>query len=134
MGFKRVLGCMRDASRGVYRCRAAMGADRSDMLEAFSFPLRYAPDLFHAALMHGTDVHISDAMQDKVASRLPEWYRGLLPRSRSFLLLPLMVGEEALGFIYADHDECDFNVYTKQELDLARTLRSQVLLALRTAR
>jgi HD-like signal output (HDOD) protein len=134
MGFRRVLGCVRDASHGVYRCRAAMGADRSDMLEAFRFPLKYAPDLFHAALEHGTDVHISDALQGKVSARLPDWYRTLLPDSRSFLLLPLVCDGEAMGFIYADRDDCDFNVYTKQELDLARTLRSQVVLALRTAR
>jgi HD-like signal output (HDOD) protein len=129
--FKRVLGCLRDPVRGMYRCRAALGADRADMLARFQFPLEYGPDLFHAALAHQTDVHISDASDDKVAARLPAWHRGLLPATRSFFLLPLVVNKHVVGFIYGDRDECDMNVYTKQELDLARTLRSQVLLALR---
>lgn len=131
MKFKRVLGCLRDPVRGLYRCRAALGADRADMLARFQLPLEYAPDLFHAALAHETDVHISDATDEKVAARLPAWYRGLLPETRSFLLLPLVANKQVIGFLYADRDECDTNVYTKQELDLARTLRSQVLLALR---
>lgn len=131
MKFKRVLGCLRDPVRGLYRCRSALGADRGDMLARFQFPLEYAPDLFHAALAHQTDVHISDARDEKVAARLPQWYRGLLPEARSFFLLPLVVNKHVVGFIYGDRDECDINAYSKQELDLARTLRSQVLLALR---
>ncbi len=131
MKFKRVLGCLRDPVRGLYRCRTALGADRGDMLARFQFPLEYAPDLFHAALAHQTDVHISDARDEKVAARLPQWYRGLLPEARSFFLLPLVVNKHVIGFIYGDRDECDINAYSKQELDLARTLRSQVLLALR---
>ena len=131
MKFKRVLGCLRDPVRGLYRCRTALGADRSEMLSRFQFPLEYAPDLFHAALAHETDVHISDATEEKVLSRLPAWYRGLLPQARSFFLLPLGVNKHVIGFIYGDRDECDANAYSKQELDLARTLRSQVLLALR---
>lgn len=131
MRFKRVLGCLRDPVRNAYRCRTALGAERADMLSRFQFPLTYEADLFHAALAHGTDVHISDATDEKVAARLPAWHRDLLPRTRSFVLLPLLVDKRALGFIYADRDDCDFNAYSKQELDLARTLRSQVLLALR---
>lgn len=131
MKFKRVLGCLRDPVRGLYRCRTALGADRGEMLARFQFPLEYSPDLFHAALAHQTDVHISDARDEKVAARLPQWYRGLLPEARSFFLLPLVVNKHVIGFIYGDRDECDVNAYSKQELDLARTLRSQVLLALR---
>jgi len=134
MKFKRVIGCLRDPGRGLYRCRAALGADRADMLVHFELPFTYSPDLFHAALAHGTDVHISDATEEKVLTRLPGWYRRLLPHARSFVLLPLVANKQTLGFIYADRDECDFNSYTKQELDLARTLRSQVLLALRGVR
>jgi HD-like signal output (HDOD) protein len=131
MKFKRVLGCLRDPVRSLYRCRTALGADRAEMLARFQFPLEYGPDLFHAALAHQTDVHISDASDEKVASRLPAWHRGLLPATRSFFLLPLVVNKHVVGFIYGDRDECDANAYSKQELDLARTLRSQVLLALR---
>jgi HD-like signal output (HDOD) protein len=131
MKFKRVLGCLRDPVRSLYRCRTALGADRADMLARFQFPLEYGPDLFHAALAHQTDVHISDASDEKVSSRLPAWHRGLLPETRSFFLLPLVVNKHVVGFIYGDRDECDANAYSKQELDLARTLRSQVLLALR---
>ena len=131
MKFKRVIGCLRDSGRGLYRCRAALGADRADMLMRFELAFTYSADLFHAALAHGTDVHISDATEEKVLTRLPGWYRRLLPHARSFVLLPLVANKQTLGFIYADRDECDFNSYTKQELDLARTLRSQVLLALR---
>jgi HD-like signal output (HDOD) protein len=131
MRFKRVLGCIRDPVRSLYRCRTALGADRADMLARFQFPLEYGPDLFHAALAHQTDVHISDASDEKVSSRLPAWHRGLLPETRSFVLLPLVVNNHVVGFVYGDRDECDAHAYSKQELDLARTLRSQVLLALR---
>jgi len=131
MKFKRVLGCLRDPVRGMYRCRTALGADRTDMLARFQFPLEYDPDLFHAALAHQTDVHICDAAEEKVAARLPAWYLGLLPSARSFFLLPLVVNKHVVGFIYGDHDECDTRTYTKHELDLVRTLRSQILLALR---
>lgn len=134
MSFKRVLGCLRDPARGLYRCRTALGADRAEMLARFQFPLVYGPDLFHAALAHQTDVHISEASDAKVAARLPAWYRGLLPAAHSFFFLPLVVNKHVVGFIYADRDECDVNEYSKQELDLVRTLRSQVLLALRSVK
>jgi hypothetical protein len=131
MRFKRVLACLRDPVRSLYRCRAALGTDRGEMLANFQFPLHYSPDLFHAALAHGSDVHISNAAEEKIAVKLPGWHRRLLPNTRSFLLLPLVLNKQAVGFIYADSDECDTGVYAKQEIDLARTLRSQVLLALR---
>jgi hypothetical protein len=67
-----------------------------------------------------------------VRSNLPEWFARDFAATRSFLLMPLVVNGKAIGFFYADRTVVDGRGLATDELNLLRTLRNQVVLAMRT--
>ncbi|HTT09845.1 MAG TPA: HDOD domain-containing protein [Burkholderiaceae bacterium] len=127
LGFARTALVMRDAASGLFRTRASFGDPRPN----FSFPASGASHLFVAALAHATDLHIADVSADKVRAALPPWFNRDFAMTRSFVLLPLAVGGRAVGFFYADRPVADPHGLTPEELNLVRSLRNQVLLAMR---
>jgi GAF domain-containing protein len=128
LGYARAAFLLRDPAANLYRTRASFGEPPLKL----SFPAQYAPDLFHAALSHATDLHIADAASPKVVAKLPVWFARELPQSTSFLLMPLTVGERPLGLFFADRPVPDAKGLSSEELNLLRALRSQVVLAIRS--
>ena len=127
LGFARTALVMRDPSSGVFRTRASFGDPRPN----FSFPSTGASHLFVAALAHATDLHIADVTGDKVRAALPPWFARDFALAKSFVLLPLAVAGRAVGFFYADRPVADPRGLSPEELNLVRSLRNQVLLAMR---
>ena len=121
----------RDDAMGAFRPRAAAGADLAALRARVTMPLQYAPDLFHAALAKGADVHIGDTGGDAVRSRLPAWLPAAFPAMRGFLLLPVVIDRRPMGFFYAGHVEAGRPAPDAKQADAIRLLRSQVILALR---
>jgi HD-like signal output (HDOD) protein len=128
LGFARTALAMRDPASGLFRTRASFGNPRP----AFSFATTGANHLFAAALAHATDLHIADVATDKVRVALPPWFVRDFAMAKSFLLLPLAVGGRTLGFFYADRPVVDPRGLSPEELNLVRSLRNQVILAMRT--
>lgn len=128
LGFARTAFAMRDPATGLFRTRAGFGTPRP----AFSFATTGASHLFAAALAHATDLHIADVATDKVRNALPPWFARDFTMAKSFLLLPLAIGGRAVGFFYADRPVVDPRGLTPEELNLVRSLRSQVMLAMRS--
>jgi GAF domain-containing protein len=128
LGFARAALALRDPASGVFRTRASFGAERA----AFAFATAGARDLFAAALAHATDLHIADVATDKVRAALPPWFARDFAQAKSFLLLPLAVAGRSVGFFYADRPVVDARGLSAEELSLVRSLRNQVLLAMRT--
>jgi GAF domain-containing protein len=128
LGFARTAFVMRDPATGLFRTRAGFGNPRP----AFSFATTGANHLFAAALAHATDLHIADVSTDKVRNALPPWFARDFVLARSFLLLPLAIGGRAVGFFYADRPVVDPRGLSAEELNLVRSLRSQVVLAMRS--
>ncbi len=127
LGYARTALVLRDPATGLYRARAALGEPALH----FAFPLHRAPNLFDAALTRATDLHIANARAEKISARLPDWFKRDFASTASFLLLPLTVKSKPVGFFYADRFVADDAGLSAEELNLLRTLRSQVLLAMR---
>lgn len=130
MGFKRVVLCIRDAKAGTMQGRFGFGPEANEFARAFSFPLSFQPDIFHAATSKGVDILISDINDPKIAQRIPDWYRKAVT-ARSFVLFPLNIKGNPVALIYADCDEAEGIHIPEKELSLLRTLRNQAVLAIK---
>lgn len=128
MKFNRTLIFIRDTRLAVMRARFGFGADIEHILPKCSFPLAFAPDVFHVALDKGVDIVIEDANAPKISERIPGWHRQAV-KAQSFLLLPVMLKQQALGLLYADSTQGGGIKIGAEQLGLLRTLRSQVVLA-----
>lgn len=130
MGFSRTLIFIRDAKLNTMRARFGFGAGIERIIPKCVFPLAFAPDVFHVALDKGVDIVIEDTLAPKIISRIPSWHHQAMT-AKSFLLLPVMIKNQAIGLFYADSEHAEGIKINPQQLGLLRTLRSQVVLALK---
>jgi hypothetical protein len=120
---------------GQYRARVSFGQAHARVQEGFTFPLapageKSARDLFYLAMENDADLMISDARSAKIRDLLPAWHKALLPDARSFIVLPLVVGQAQLGLFYADRIQTAPEGVPPDETSLIKALKSQVLAAL----
>lgn len=132
MGYRRTLICLRDLQGG-FRARIPFGDMPRARLQQFAFGGAHGTDLFWSVMLRNVDVHIRDLADPVIQARLPDWYRAACPDARSFVLLPIVFRERPLGFFYGDRAMVDAAGLTAEELALARMLKSQTLIALRSA-
>ena len=128
MGFTRTMIFVRDIRQNAMRARMGFGADVEQILPSCCFPTAFAPDVFHVALEKGVDIVIEDTEAANIVERIPDWHRRAT-NARSFLLLPVMLKNQAIGLLYADSQQARAIHVTPEQLGLLRTLRSQVVLA-----
>ena len=128
--FDNVLICTVDPGNQFLAARIGHGADWARLRTGFRVPLAYNPDVFHAAISKAVDILISDTGADNIRSRIPDWYRRLVT-ARSFLLLPITVGNRCVALIYADRREAPLQL-PPQTLGLIKSLRNQIIMAMRT--
>ena len=131
MGFSRTMIFIRDPRAGSMRARFGFGAGIEKLIPQCVFPLAFEPDVFHVALEKGLDIVIENTLAENVVQRIPPWHRQVL-NARSFLLLPVVLRNQPAGLLYADSDRPDGIRINGEQLDLLRTLRTQVVLAFRT--
>jgi hypothetical protein len=132
MRFQRVLLCMRDLRSGSMCARFGFGVDAESKVPRFRFAMADRQCIFNVALSRDVDVLISDAADPKIAPYVPDWHRRELG-AQTFLLFPLRVREAPVALIYADREAAGSIVVSPKELGLLRTLRNQVLLAIKQA-
>ena len=132
MRFQRVLLCMRDPHSASLCARFGFGVDAESKVPCFRFALADRQCIFNVALSRDVDVLISDATDPKIAPYVPEWHRRQLG-AQTFLLFPLRVRNAPVALIYADREAAGSIVVSPKELGLLRTLRNQVLLAIKQA-
>jgi GAF domain-containing protein len=130
MNFNRILILVRDSKLNAIRARFGFGKDIEKLIPQFSFPLAFAPDVFHVALEKGVDIVIEDVLAANIASKIPEWHQKAVT-AKSFLLLPVMVNNKAIGLFYADTEDAQGMKISTQQLGLLRTLRNQAVLAIK---
>jgi HD-like signal output (HDOD) protein len=128
MGFTRTMIFVRDAKQNAMRARFGFGTDIERVIPKCSFPLAFAPDVFHVAIDKGADIAIENTQAPNIVQRIPEWHRQAM-QPRSFLLLPVMLKNRPLALLYADSERADAAKISAEQLNLLRTLRSQVVLA-----
>lgn len=128
MGFSRTMIFVRDTKQIVMRARFGFGADVERIIPKCSFPLPFAPDVFHVSLDKGVDIAIENTQAPNIVGRIPQWHRQLI-NAKSFLLLPVMLKKQAIALLYADFEGAEGMKISPEQLGLLRTLRSQVVLA-----
>ncbi len=132
MGFSRVLLCLRDAKNNQMVGRFGFGVDAGEVVRGFRFSLGFSADVFHAAVSKGLDIFISDVKDQKIQSRIPEWYTRQVP-AQTFVLFPLMIKGKAVALIYCDRERAGEINIPEKELSLLKTLRNQAVLAIKQA-
>jgi len=104
LGLSRAIAFMRNNERHQYAARMCFGEGAQDLLDKLSFPDADQPDVFHAALANDKMIFIENAHAPAFSSKLPRWWKGALFDARSFMVLPLTVNRNPIGFIYGDWD------------------------------
>lgn len=130
MAFNRTLFIMRDAKTQQMVARHGFGHDIDALLPKFHFTLGHTPDVFHLAVNEGADLLIADIAAANIASKIPHWYRQLVT-TQSFILLPVIVNKKPVGIFYADMEAANSMLVSPKQLSLLRTLRNQLVLAIK---
>ncbi|MCV2421801.1 HDOD domain-containing protein [Paucibacter sp. DJ2R-2] len=132
LNLQRVIVCLRDASHGGSYLKGRMGlGERATVLAPlFDIPLAPPTELFGLLCSKGADTLISDTADPVIAQRLPAWHRQQV-RAGTFVLLPMVAGGQVLGTFYGDRAEAGTLHISERELTLLKTLRNQVVMAMR---
>ncbi len=105
---KNSLGCVRtiafvlDPASGNYKARAGFGESLAGELTALAFEGGFAPDIFHLTLSSKTPIHIENAADVAIRSRIPPWHRAALGDASSLMLLPITLKDRAVALLYGD--------------------------------
>lgn len=132
--FQRVILCETDNKVSSYRIVCIGGKPVHASEQCFSFAVPARSDLFTAALVKDADVYIREAADEAMVKALPAWHRTMCFDARSLLILPLRASGNIAGFLYADFGQRSTRRLTSEEVELIKTLKTQIAVALRQAR
>jgi HD-like signal output (HDOD) protein len=130
LGFCFATICLKDVKTNQYRARHSLGKNNVAIQQNFVCPSTSSDDLFSLAYKRNVDLSISDCTVPKMRSMLPKWHRKLLPNTQSFIVLPLIVKDQPIGFFYADRQQVAPEGISSDEMKLIKILKGQVLTAL----
>ncbi|MCG7873368.1 MAG: HDOD domain-containing protein [Candidatus Thiodiazotropha lotti] len=131
VGFKRVILALLNPKQGEMVGRLGFGDSADDFTRAFHFSTKYRVDVFHGAMKNAVDVYIADATDKKIQGDIPDWYKKI-SKAGSFLIFPIVVNKRAVGLIYADHAKPHGLAIDKKRLNLLKSLRNQIVLAVKS--
>ncbi|MEN8166825.1 MAG: HDOD domain-containing protein [Pseudomonadota bacterium] len=131
IGFQRVILALLNRKTGEMAGRLGFGVDANEFAKNFRFPVKYQVDVFHGALKNAVDVYIADTSERKIQADIPDWYKKISDAG-AFLLFPLVINNRPVGLIYADHPMANGLEIDKKKLNLLKSLRNQIVLAVRT--
>ncbi|MEW8404149.1 MAG: HDOD domain-containing protein [Candidatus Thiodiazotropha taylori] len=131
VGFKRVILALLNPKQGEMVGRLGFGDSADEFTKAFHFSTKYRVDVFHGAMKNAVDVYIADATEKKIQGDIPDWYKKI-SKAGSFLIFPIVVNKRAVGLIYADHAKPHGLAIDKKRLNLLKSLRNQIVLAVKS--
>lgn len=132
LGFEFVTVCFKDVKTNQYRARNSIGNGCEITEQHFVFPDTTSNDLFQLAINKNVDLSIANASDPKMHAMLPNWHKRLLPDTKSFIIMPLIIKKNPIGFFYADRPlEAPEGIST-DEMKLIKTLKGLVLTYLRS--
>lgn len=102
LSFTRTFAFLRNRREGKYLARMGFGTGARLLLPNLVFDDAYGPDVFHAALASDRVIFIENAHDPKFAAKLPGWWKGTLSEARSFVVAPLCLNGQPVGFLYGD--------------------------------
>lgn len=128
LGFSRVVAFVHHRARRAMRARLVFGDGADELTDKLQFDEAFAPDVFHLVLMQNVPVFIENAADERIAQRLPRWYKERFQNVRSFLLLPVAVNNRPVALLYGEWSTAlaPFNV-TKDELSALARMRTALV-------
>ncbi len=129
--YDHVILALQDRTKKEYCAKMGFGTDIDKLLSNFHFPIAFSSNVFHAAIQNDVDLHIENATDKKIRENIPEWYKKNL-KAGSFFIFPLAVNQRPLGLIYADHAKPNGVRLSSKQLNLVKTLRNQIILAIKS--
>ncbi len=126
----RVVLCLKDGKSGEIRARFGYGDDVQQLIECFAIPRQSQPDVFRAALVNNVDIRIEDSADAKIRDKLPGWYHERVG-ARCFTIFPVVVRDTPLALIYIDSARQRPVRISGEQLGLLKTLRNQIVLAIK---
>ncbi len=128
--FHRVMFCFLNKGRTSINARFGFGPDIEAITSRFSIP-KGGDDIFNLSLKQAKDLIIEDTSATEADSLLPKWYRQKYAR-KSMLVYPIVVKNISVGLLYID-SIAPISVADESRLGPVRTLRNQIILAIRQA-
>jgi HD-like signal output (HDOD) protein len=104
LGLTRAAAFLRNQDEARYAARMCFGEGVQELLPRLYFSDAYQPDVFHAALANDKMIFVEKAREQTFLSKLPRWWKEIFPTTASFIVLPLSVNRQPVGFIYGDWD------------------------------
>ncbi|KQQ97559.1 HDOD domain-containing protein [Massilia sp. Leaf139] len=128
LSFTRAFAFLRNRREGKYLARMGFGDGAKALIPNLSFEDAYEADVFHASLTSDRVIFIENARDPKFAAKLPGWWRGTLSEARCFVVIPMCMNGQPVGFIYGDWDDSFPSVSLSQtEFALLNDLRTLVV-------
>ena len=127
MGFHFATICLKDIKTNQYKSRYSLGKNSKIIQKDFIFPDSLSDNLFSLAFQKNTDLSISDSTDEKIRSKLPRWHRQLMPKTKSFIILPLVIKDKSIGLFYADRQQKAPEGISSDEMKLIKTLKKFIL-------
>jgi len=126
----RAFAFLRNRREGKYQAKMGLGDGSKALLPNLAFEDGYEANVFHAALASDRVIFIENARDPKFAANLPGWWRGTLSAGRCFVVIPLCMHGQSIGFVYCDWDDSFPSVHLSQaEFSLLNDLRALVVRA-----
>ncbi|TXH40612.1 MAG: HDOD domain-containing protein [Burkholderiaceae bacterium] len=130
MRFQRIAFCLVNPKTGELTGRMGLGEGPPQWPQAIRIAPRQGQDIASVICLKGMDSVINDLHGIKLQDKVPGWLRGL-PDVGAFVMLPVKVQGHTVALIYADQAGKGGIQWSEREWALVRTLRNQVIMALR---
>jgi HD-like signal output (HDOD) protein len=133
-GYTRSILLLRDAGTPKMRARMWCGAITKAQASQLEIDVDSPGDLFAAAIRRGSDLQIQNALAPTIAPRLPRYFTNACPQTISFIVLPIVSENSPIACMLVGRDVPEPEPISPQDIRLLRTVRGQIILAMKTVR
>jgi hypothetical protein len=116
------------------RARVWCGSISKAQASQLEIDLGASGDLFAAAIRRGSDLQILDTAAPAFAQRLPRYFVKSCPQTASFIMLPILAEGSPIACILVGRDVPELQPICPEDIRLLRTVRGQIILAMKTVR
>jgi HD-like signal output (HDOD) protein len=127
MGFRRVYVFLRNNATRKMAARMALGAGARELMPQLTFDEAFEPDIFHFSLAQNRAVFLDDVKQPSMQSRLPRWFKAALPKTNSFVCIPVVAGTLPVGLVYGDWETSEVQLKVEPH-ELAKLVKMRDVL------
>src|SRR5580658_294178 len=133
-GYSRSILLLRDAGASKMRARVWCGAITKAQADQLEIDIDSPGDLFAAAIRRGSDLQIQNALVPTIAPRLPQYFSRACPQTTSFIMLPILSENSPIACVLVGRDVAEPEPISPEDIRLLRTVRGQIVLAMKTVR